>query len=213
MTIYCPLCNKSSDEIRFIGNFCEDCIIKKIEKKIPKNVTIYQCRWCNRIKVGNTFMELNNQSLGKAIKLELKLHDWVKARSHDSKKVHATIQSDVNDDRISFPFEFDLKIAHETCERCYHISSGYYEAIVQIRGTSFEKINRLAAKVKKYIEKNGGFVTKTEKVEGGVDVYTSDKLATNAFVSLNSLKVTRSYRLYGLKRGKRVYRNTYSIHV
>ncbi len=213
MTIYCPLCNKSSDDERFVGNFCESCTIKKLEKKIPKSVTVYQCRWCNRIKEGNTFSQISNNSLGRAVRLELRLHDFVRVKSHESKSIYAVIQSDVNGERVAFPFTFELKMAHETCQRCYHISSGYYEAIVQIRGTSFEKINMLEAKIKRFIEKKGGFVSKTEKVEGGLDVYTSDKRATSAFVIMNELKATRSYRLYGMKSGKRVYRNTYSVHV
>jgi NMD protein affecting ribosome stability and mRNA decay len=35
----------------------------------------------------------------------------------------------------------------------------------------------------------------------------------NAFFHDYDLKPTRSFRLYGMKRGKKVYRNTYSLRL
>ena len=65
MTIHCPTCNRSSDDTRFIGSFCEFCIIKKIEKAVPDSVIIYQCRFCKMIKEGNTFVNRQEQVAGR----------------------------------------------------------------------------------------------------------------------------------------------------
>lgn len=214
ITIYCPTCNRSSDDTRFIGNFCEFCIIKKLEKNVPGNVTIYQCRFCNRIREGKTFVELKNRSLAGAIEAELKLPSgWrVKVKSHDEKQVEAVFVSIYDNEKIGFSKTLELKIARETCQRCERISGGYYEAIAQLRG-DWDKINNLIPKITKYVERRGGFITKVEKVEGGKDVYVSDKLMMNEFFHDYELKPTRSFRLYGMKRGKKLYRNTYSLHM
>jgi len=213
MTIYCPLCNSSSEDVRFIGNFCEPCIVKKLEKKVPAKVTVYQCRWCERIKEGRTFSRMNNKSLSRAVKIELRLQDDVRVKKHDKDSISAVIVTQVDGERVAFPVKFELKIAHETCQRCYWISSGYYEAIVQLRGNR-EKIDRLVEKIKKYVERRGGFVVKTEEMENnGLDIYTSDKLAMNEFFHDYKLKPARSFRLYGMKNGRKVYRNTYSLHL
>jgi NMD protein affecting ribosome stability and mRNA decay len=212
ITIYCPLCNKSSDEIRFVGNFCESCIIKKLEKRIPDKVTVYQCRFCNRIKEGRIFSRMGNKALARAIRIELKLQEDVKVKAFNSEEVSAVFRAEVDGEKVIFPKRLALKIAHETCQRCYRISSGYYEAIVQLRG-NFVKINSIIARITKYVEKRGGFIAKVDKVENGKDVYVSDKLAMNEFFNYCHLKPTRSFRLYGMKNGKKVYRNTYSMHL
>jgi nonsense-mediated mRNA decay protein 3 len=213
MTIYCPLCNKSSDEIRFVGNFCEECIIKKLEKKIPENCVLLQCRFCKRIKEGKTFSKMGNKSVARSIKISLKIPDEIKVKFHTDEFIDAIITSIVENEKVSFPKRFMYKIKHETCQRCYWIASGYYEAVVQLRGNRF-RIDNLVKKLKKYIERRDGFIAKIENVENnGVDVYTSNKLMMNDFIHDYDLKATRSYRLYGMKRGKSVYRNTYSLHL
>ncbi len=211
MTIYCPLCNRSSDEFRFIGNFCEPCIVEKLERKLPSDIRILTCRFCGRVKEArNTFAPLNNASLGKALKSGMKVDYYVKAKSHDTKNIEAVFMADVDGEKVSFRKTLPYKIYHETCQRCYRISSGYYEAVVQLRG-NWERINNLITKLTRYIERRNGFVAKVEGVEGGKDVYTSDKLMTTEFFHDYDLKPKRSYRLYGMKKGKRVYRNTYSL--
>ena len=135
MTIYCPICNKSSDDMRFVGSFCEECVIKKLEKKIPESATIYQCRFCRKIKEGRTFSKLGKEALARAIKIELKLKEDVKVKEYVYEKfIDASFTTEVDGEKVSFQKRLEFKIAHETCQRCYRISSGYYEAVVQLRG-------------------------------------------------------------------------------
>lgn len=75
------------------------------------------------------------------------------------------------------------------------------------------RINNLIAKITKYVQRRGGFIAKMEDIEGGKDVYVSDKLMMNEFFKDYDIKPIRSFRLYGMKRGKKLYRNTYSLHL
>jgi NMD protein affecting ribosome stability and mRNA decay len=211
MTIYCPLCNKSSDDIRFIGNFCEECIVKKLEKKVPEKVVIFQCRWCKRIKEGKTFSRMSNPSLQRAVKIELKLPFEVKATAHTAKQIDCTFITEIDGERVSFNRTLNYEIAHETCQRCYRISSGYYEAVVQLRGDKI-RIDNLITKITKYVQRRGGFIAKIDDVNEGKDVYISDKLMTNTFFKDYDIKPVRSFRLYGEKKGIKLYRNTYALH-
>ena len=211
ITIYCPLCNKSSNDIRFIGNFCEECVVKKLEVKIPETVTVFQCRWCKRIKEGKTFSRMSNNSLQRAVKIELKLPYDVKVSAHTAKQIDATFITEIDEDRVSFNRTLNYEIAHETCQRCYRISSGYYEAVVQIRG-DVKRTDNLIGKITKYVQRRGGFVAKIEDMGNGKDVYVSDKLMMNTFFKDYDIKPVRSFRLYGEKKGIKLYRNTYSLH-
>lgn len=212
ITIYCPTCNRSSDDTRFAGNFCEVCVIEKLQRNFPERITILQCRFCQRVKEGKTFFPLTKLSLSRIMEIELKLKCKIKVREFSEKEVTADFIYDVDGQKVSFGRTLILKIAHETCRRCYQIKSGYYEAVVQLRGNRV-KIERLTSMLTAFIEKNGGFIAKVEKEENGEDVYTSDKLATHEFMHLHKLKPIRSYRLYGVKNGRQVYRNTFSLHL
>ncbi|MGI0100558.1 MAG: NMD3-related protein [Candidatus Micrarchaeaceae archaeon] len=211
MPIYCPLCNRSSDEIRFVGNFCEPCVVGKLEKKIPESVVILQCRFCKRIKEGKTFSHMSNGSLSRALRITLNTKNDVKVTAHTGKEIDASFVTEVYGEKVIFNKRISYKVSHETCQRCYRISSGYYEAIAQLRGNA-GRIDNLIAKITKYVQRRGGFIAKVDKVENGKDVYMSDKLMMNEFFHDYRLKPERSFRLYGMKRGKKLYRNTYSLH-
>ncbi len=194
-----------------MGNFCELCVIAKLEKKVPDTVTILQCRFCKRIKEGKTFSRMSNPSLQRAVKIELKLPYEVKVTAHTGKEIDATFITEVDGDRVSFNRTLKYEIAHETCQRCYRISSGYYEAVAQLRGDR-GRIDNLIAKITKYVQRRGGFIAKIDDVKEGRDVYVSDKLMMNEFFKDYHIKPMRSFRLYGEKKGVRLYRNTYALH-
>ena len=209
---YCPLCNKSSDEIRFIGNFCESCIVKKLEKNIPESAKILQCRFCRKIKEGNTFSHMSNKVLASTLKINLRTKYNVKVTAHTANEIDVVFIVEVDGERVSFRRKLPYKVEYETCRRCYRISAGYYEAIMQLRGDK-GRIDRLIEKVTKYVERRGGFISKVDDVQGGKDVYASDKLMINDFFHDYELKPERSYRLYGMKKGRKLYRNTYALHL
>ncbi len=212
MPIFCPLCNRSSDDIRFVGSFCEACVVKRLARSIPERATIKQCRFCRRIKEGKTFSKMGGKSLSRAIKIETRFKGTVKVKEYDAKGADAAFIFDVDGEEVSVPAHVSIKITHETCRRCYQISSGYYEAVVQLRGSS-KRIESLVAKIEKYVQRRGGFIAKMEDVDRGRDLYVSDKIMMNQFFKDYDLKPVRSFRLFGLKYGRKIYRNTYSLHL
>jgi nonsense-mediated mRNA decay protein 3 len=211
----CPTCNRSSAECLFVDEFCEFCIAEKLKRRIPKFVKVFQCRFCKRVKVGNIFMEPGNEKrvLGKVImnqignEFEVGVLDFGRrgiAKCRFTKKF--------DEGPVSFEADLEIKQQHETCQRCFRISSSYYQGIVQLRGNR-EKMDRLTAKLSRYLERRESYITKVEAATNGVDVYVSNKEVANNFFMDHDLKPLRSFRLWGMKKGKKVYRNTYSLHV
>ena len=76
------------------------------------------------------------------------------------------------------------------------------------------KVHRLRDRIVNYMNQSHGFITKIHDVDNGVDIYISDKKIASGMLLHMRIKPLISYTLYGLgKNGKRVYRNTYSIHI
>ena len=215
MPKYCPTCNRSSDDCLFIGEFCEFCIGEKLKRGIPKLVTVFQCRLCKRVKVGKEFMEAGNEKrvLGKAIMQQIGSEFEVGVLSFGrTGAAKCMITKKFEEGPVGFGVDIDIKRQYETCQRCFRISSGYYQGVVQLRGNR-EKMARLMAKLSRYLERRESYITKVEDVTNGVDIYVSNKEAANNFFIDHDLKPVRSFRLWGVKKGKKVNRNTYSLHV
>src|SRR5271157_6066465 len=149
----CPTCNRSSDECRFIGDFCEFCAADTVKRQTPESIDVEQCRWCGRIRLKGVYRPMDKASIGESIESEMKTHGWnVDVVSMGEKDVQAKFYCNVEGVPISFENNVHLKISHRTCTDCYRKSSGYYEAIVQLRGDA-GKVERLSESISKFIEK------------------------------------------------------------
>ena len=211
MVKYCPICNRSSDEARFFGEFCEFCTIDMMKKKVPDFIKLYTCRFCGRVKASSGYEEPSKKSIAEAISHQFKLDDCViQVEDYDLERKRATIALHCLNGELSFEKRIKLKVEHQTCQLCYRKRSGYYEAIVQIRGDNMQ-VSKALEKLEHYIDRHGAFTAKVERVKHGVDLYASDKLVVNGFFSYYRLKPKKSYELYGLKRGKKIYRNIYAL--
>lgn len=183
-----------------------------MREKLPDSVTVLQCRFCQRLRVRNEYIFFSDSSLAEAVKKELHSDCAVKVKSFDKGTASLKFNCGVDHASIKFEKEMRVKINYKTCQQCYRMSSGYYEALIQLRGER-EKIDRIVKNLTYFINKNGAFVSKLEEMDSGYDIYVSDKLLTNQFFSLHRLKPKKSFKLYGLRRGNRVYRNIYALRV
>ncbi|MEM0149984.1 MAG: NMD3-related protein [Candidatus Micrarchaeaceae archaeon] len=211
MTKYCPTCNRSSDDVQFFGEFCEFCTIEMLKKKVPDAAKIYTCRFCNRVKSGADYENISKASLAAAMGHELGIKDCtLKIEEYDIERRRAVAMFICYGGKLSFSKSIKLKIEHRTCQTCYRMHSGYYEAVIQLRGSS-EQVRKTLGKLAVYIERHGAFISKQEAVRHGYDIYVSSKMVASAFFSYYRLNPVKSYELYGLKKGKRVYRNIYAL--
>jgi NMD protein affecting ribosome stability and mRNA decay len=214
MKIHCPTCNRSSDEARFIGDFCEFCVADKLKKRIAGTVEMHRCNRCSNIQVKGQYIPLGNFALSTLINSELRMHDCTaKVTAYSNGVTQVEFTCEVGDDKVKFEKPIDIKAVNKTCTRCYRISSGYYEAMVQLRGDA-AKVEKTAERLANFIQKKGAFISKMGHVKtGGIDMYISDKGLTDQFFAIRELHPKRSYKIAGIKEGKPVYRNTYALHL
>lgn len=208
----CPTCNRSSDEIAFVGEFCRSCASKRFSEKIPAEVEIERCRVCGGIRTKEGIREESKLSLNSAIGQRLTKFK-VKVIQYNQGKALLDVVGDVPGGSVSTEKEVEIRYKKMTCETCYKKIGGYYEATVQLRGEP-ERVSRFAERISRYVENHNGFIAKVENVEGGLDIYISNKSLASGFISEKGLKATLSSTLSGLNNsGKKVYKNTYAIRV
>lgn len=213
MTIYCPTCNRSSDECRFIGEFCEFCAGSKLKMDVPDFAKISQCRFCERLKIKGEYVDMNMDSLGRALKYALNIPEYiVDVEKYSNGMAYIYAHKETEPARAGVAMRVRVRVIHATCRRCFRVSAGYYQGVVQLRGNRM-KIERIKEQMKRYLERREEFISKEEKQTNGIDLYVSSKQAANSFFMDFKLKPEKSFRLYGMKRGMKVYRNTYSLHV
>ncbi len=209
---YCPVCNRSSDQARFVGEFCEFCVIDKVRQNAPTHAAVSQCRGCLRIRTREGYKKPSNESMASAISASVKGKFKIDVMGFTEKHADVNLTYETDGGSVTFESGMELKRTHEMCTECFRRRSGYFEATVQLRGNP-ERIESMLRKLTRYVERRKAFVTKVESVTNGIDVYTSDKLITSGFFKDYELKPGRSYTLYGLKHGNKLYRNTYLLRL
>lgn len=215
ITKFCPKCNRSSDDVRFIGQFCEYCVIDQISSGIPKDIKVPKCRSCGRVKTNVGFIEFNSESLDNAIRYAMHMPEFdISLIEFDESTSIASIhfEKEVNNEPVGFERDIKIKFTNILCPLCSRERAGYFEAEIQLRG-DFNKIAPVEKRILDFINKNGSFVSQIKESKLGVDLYIGSRDVANAFFEANKrLKPKRAYELHGIKGGVRVYRNIYSLH-
>ncbi len=207
------MCGRSDKDVRFIGDICEPCTAKKFGALLPESVTIRQCKFCGRIWSSGGFVPEKKDSLAVAIKQSLRQKDcMIDVLSSDAESANLRLTYAIQGKHVSFAMAVKLKRAFEMCPRCSRMKAGYYEAVVQFRGDG-HGVERMAAALGRFMVRRDAFVSREEKLKTGLDVYVSDKKLASEFMLAWRLKPKRSYQLYGMKHGRKLYRNIYSVEV
>lgn len=214
MIKYCPTCPRSSDEARFIGAFCENCIIDGISASIPDTVPITVCRICGKVRTSKGFSSYNPANIAKMIKRELHNECSVSVESIENDRIaHAVFTCPVENTTESVKFSKPIKIrmSRQTCMKCIRRKTGYYQAIVQLRGSPGD-VKKMKDSIDRFLERRDSFITKIVELRKGVDLYVEDKNKIKLFFEIHDkLKPKRTATLAGIKNGKRMYRHTYYV--
>lgn len=204
MSRQCPKCGILDSEARFVGNFCEQCYLSMNAPSLPARITIYVCRDCGAYRFGKRWSEslhgLNDEI---ALSLKNKKLGIPKVRiSDDMDYVRVEYESM---DKI---YKIPLRVKQSLCDICSRKLSGYYEAIIQLRGGYVN--DKFIDKLLRNLEKNT-FISKIVKLKEGIDVYCGDKKAVSSVLSSMKLKPKISHTLYGINKGRKVYRTTFLL--
>ena len=206
---HCPLCNASSADIKFFGEFCENCMGKKLKAELPGEVELEVCKECGRTRLGKEFVPLENAGV------ELILKSRYRGYGVKLVSMHlplARIRVTDKDTGLTVEKPIEISFRKTLCETCVRRRGGYYESVIQFRGNP-ERVNRLIASLQAYLSKNDGFIAKVEELHAGVNVFVSSRALVTAFLSRKNLNSIASFTLHTEKKGKKLYRSTYSVRV
>jgi len=205
----CPRCGSSSGTKKFFGDFCEDCYLSKIDLTLPERIEVQFCKICRKVRVAK-WEGLNKKVLENIVKKNAKgNYESFHVLSCGDNQYEAVFLVSNGSDYFEVRRKFSLKMNNSTCEECSRETSGYYEAIVQIRGKNTGKWSvRIVRELRRRT-----FVSKYIQLDEGIDLYVGSKKTVAEVLDFLKLKPKISDQLYGVKDGRRVYRRTYCVRV
>jgi nonsense-mediated mRNA decay protein 3 len=212
---YCPICNTASDKSEFVGEICISCFRKKGLHNLPGKLEIARCKRCGRVKSPLGWRWDKEATLNAIAERGLKTKNYkvsLKSLDYKAGKATAVFTTEVDGKSVDIEKEIELEVKNAICDACYKKAAGYYEAVVQIRG-NLGKVETVIGRLTRYLEKRNAFVAKIDEYSYGSDVFTSDKKMTQSFLDGYRLHARKSFQLYGVKNGKKVYRHIYSVEL
>lgn len=201
----CPKCGKSDSEEKFIETFCPDCYEFKI--RYPQSEEFRRCKSCDRFFLKGEWRPFNGKIVNDLIVRKCRGDFSGAALDIDRGFLVFSVKKGAKTFSIEKPIE--IKFVTVMCPDCSKISGGYYEAIVQLRGDE-----RKIAKYSKMLTRLLGkmtFISKTEEVKGGIDIYVGSSIKTQDALSRLGLSYLLTRKLVGRRDGKRIYRATFSV--
>lgn len=213
---FCPKCGKITKD--FYENLCEECYLaeSKILDKLPDEITIALCKECRMNYVKNKRFKNLESVVSKLLK---KINSICSATYRiTNNKLFVNIYFKINGIKGQKEKTIKIKQPKIICKFCNMKFSGYFNSVLQLRG-SFKQ-DKILNEIKNIIEqlKNDdslSFISNIAQKTNGIDVYIGSKSAANKIANKlknrykTKNKITR--KLYGKIGGKSTYRDTILI--
>lgn len=208
--MFCIKCGKPA----FAGNFCEECYVEKKELFELKDVKM---RYCDNCLKFYTYKEkispeaLENFLLEQMISKNT-IQDTKIKTSQRPDMIHAVITAKglvrPSKKLIEDQKEITIHPRKMKCDNCVKILGNYHEAVVQVRG---EKKERIMAKTRKLLKPTE--YANIATLKEGYDIRVIDKSVAGRLAQAlrENFAVKQSFKLVGEKKGKKIYRNFYSV--
>ena len=233
---FCVKCGKETEHT--IGGLCIECFLdgRKLIS-LPHHIDLKICANCGDIGRGETWA---TKDLQEAIEeaAEDSLVPIKEARKISAEKtlteqepftflVSVSAVLDINGYAAEDTASTVVRLKNTVCRRCSRQLGNYYEAILQIRAgskdiprkTMIEALNRVENMVDAQSVSNRQlFITKTEEVQGGIDIYLSSislgKSAAKDLSDAYCAETKEAAKLVGLTEdGQEMYRVTYLVRL
>ncbi|MDD5340670.1 MAG: NMD3-related protein [Candidatus ainarchaeum sp.] len=205
--LICPKCGRSEEQVRFIDAFCIDDYPLNI--KAPGKEELQRCKRCGRMLFRGEWMAYDEGKIEKHILG--KCRGEFAGASYDFGRQVVAFTIRRGDKELKVEKQVPLIVTINMCQRCNQISGGYYQGIVQLRGNR-AKVERYAKMIAERLEKVT-FISKTEEMDGGIDLYVGSSKAVLAAVTQLGVRALITKKLIGREEGKRLYRTTFAIRL
>mgnify|MGYP001595805457 FL=1 len=194
--IMCAGCGAKINRSEAAGTFCVKCYTYRFKGRELKDVKLVKCPRCGRISY-RQWME--PEKLLEVLKEKLKT-DKVRLIGEDR------LLQAISTEGIEIEMPRLILFEEQSCRDCNRRYTGYFEAILQLRGDYEKRADRIIKMLREQT-----FLPKIEDMKDGLDIFVGEKRALNQVLTELHLKALKSYKLHGQKQGKRIYRTTYCV--
>lgn len=233
--MFCVECGREGE---LIGSVCRECYAKKhVLASLPDHVDIALCAHCSSMLTDKGWKDVGSvkEAAEIAVMQALVLMKGtrisemrVSLDEKDERNLEAKVALLVVDHGIEFERELStmVRLKRGSCTECSKQQGRYYEAILQVRGPERALPERLEEDIQSFVNKRVAslrkgsrevFVSKTERVKGGLDFYFSTvSSAKNIAKELQDsmcAEYKESSSLWGRRDGKEIYRMTFLVRL
>jgi len=207
----CIKCGKREAKI---GYLCEECYNKSHDLFKIKDFKMMICPVCGRYNV--TSWNSSDDPIKSAVMEKIKpigkiIDIKIDAKEKSGKQVvNITAKGFIEPSTLLKTEKKTIKIQikKKMCPICIKKSGNYYEALIQIRGNKREKLMKIILD-SEGIKKN---IVRIKNLKEGYDIFVTDKhIVEKRIKNIKGIKVIKSYKLVGRKKGKPIHRNTYAV--
>ena len=232
---FCVKCGKETEHT--INGLCTECFLdgRKLIS-LPHHVDVKVCASCGDVGSGETWATMNIQDAieGAAVNAlsaikEAKVISIETSTIEQEPYTHVVVIDavlDIGGQTAEDSASTIVRLKNTVCKRCSRQLGSYYEAILQIRGSKDlpKKVMREAQiRVENMVDSQSLtnrqlFITKTEEVNGGTDIYLSSislgKAAAKDLSDTYCAETKEAAKLTGLTDdGQEMYRVTYLVRL
>jgi len=233
--VFCVECGREGE---LIGSLCEECYSKKhLHASLPEHVDVTMCAHCSAAKTSRGWESVG--SVKEAAEMAIEHAITV---SKDAKVTDVRIELSERDERnlvaevgvtisahgkeFQRSISTSIRLKRGACSECSKQMGSYYEAILQVRGperslaeNDMRDVERMVHTRVESMRKSSReiFLSKTDRVKGGLDFYFSTIPAARAVAKelqeILCAEYKESSSLWGRRDGKEVHRMTYLVRL
>lgn len=201
--MFCPLCGKEAKR-----GLCFECYFSRKPIEV-EDFRVTKCSICGKFFYESWNQEVDLLQVRRKIKPPEEIHISKSNIEVEEKekylKFFITVFGEYQGEKIEKKIEKDALITKKLCIECGRKTGGYFEAVLQFRGTNLN-IGQ--------IRLDPNFVSKIDRLREGVDVKVTSRdyarKVSNDYVE-KGFQIKRSKELGGVVDGNTVYRTYYSI--
>ena len=231
--MFCVECGREEE---LIGSVCKACYSRKhVITSLPDHVDLTLCAHCSSMETPKGWKDVGSmrEAIERAIGSSLTLLKDAKVsemRVELSQKDERNLQADVSLLVSAHGTDFEtrlstmVRIKRGSCTECSKQRGRYYEAILQVRGPERTLPERTEEEVERLVKERVAsmrktsreiFVSKIERVKGGLDFYFSAIPAARGIARELENSMCADYKesssLWGRRDGKDIYRMTFMV--
>jgi len=233
--MFCVECGREGETF---GALCRECFAKKrLTASLPDHVDLLLCSHCSSAQIEGQWVDIGSVREGaeRVIEGAIVVPKDVRAsligvrlEEKDERNMHATADLSISSGGVDVERELAtiVRVKRGSCTECSKMHGSYYEAILQVRGRDGDLGETEAAEARKTVvariaslreSSRGVFLTRTEKVKGGLDFYISTMRAAKTIARELQDSWCAEYKesssLWGRRDGREVHRMTFLVRL